>query len=202
MRHEVERQTPERSHGAWVLHKSMASQKTWPPASAPSRRVNNLLRHHSQQLETFGFHHSSGEGIMQSNSDVVRGVFEKVLNLGDIDAAGEFFWEDMVEQVPLPGQGLGLEGLKDASRGLRTAFPDMHWKVQEQVAEGAKVVSRFEWTGTHRGTFLGVPATDRLVTIWGMVIDRLEAGRIKDTRIIMDTLGLMMQLGVVTAPKA
>jgi steroid delta-isomerase-like uncharacterized protein len=139
---------------------------------------------------------------MQSNSDIVRGVFEKVLNLGDIDAAGEFFWEDMVEQVPLPGQGPGLEGLKDALRDLRAAFPDMHWKVQEQVAEGAKVVSRFEWTGTHRGTFLGVPATDRRVTIWGIVIDRLEGGRIKDTRIIMDTLGLMTQLGVVPPPNA
>jgi steroid delta-isomerase-like uncharacterized protein len=92
--------------------------------------------------------------------------------------------------------------LKDALRGLRAAFPDIHWKVQEQVAEGAKVVSRFEWTGTHRGTFLGVPATDRLVTIWGIVIDRLEGGKIKDTRIIMDTLGLMMQLGVVPPPKA
>ncbi len=139
---------------------------------------------------------------MQSNSDIVRGVFEKVLNLGDIDAAGEFFWEDMAEQVPLPGQGPGLEGLKDALRGLRAAFPDMHWKVQEQVAEGAKVVSRFEWTGTHRGTFLGVPATGRPVTVWGIVIDRLEGGKIKDTRIIMDTLGLMIQLGVVPPPKA
>ncbi len=77
----------------------------------------------------------------------------------------------------------------------------MHWTVQEQIAEGDKVVSRFEWTGTHRGTFLGVPATDRTVTVWGMVIDRLDGGKIKDTRIIMDTLGLMMQLGVVPPPK-
>jgi predicted ester cyclase len=92
--------------------------------------------------------------------------------------------------------------LKDALRGLCAAFPDMHWKVQEQVAEGAKVVSRLEWTGTHRGTFLGVPATGRPVMIWAMVIDRLEGGKIKDARIIMDTLGLMIQLGVVPPPKA
>ena len=139
---------------------------------------------------------------MQSNSNVVRRFFEEVLNQGNVDAAGQFFWEDMVEQVPFPGQGPGLEGLKDVLRGLRAAFPDMHWTVQEQIAEGDKVLSRFEWTGTHRGTFLGVPATDRPVTVWGMVIDRLEGGRIKDTRIIMDTLGLMMQLGVVPPPKA
>ena len=137
---------------------------------------------------------------MQTNSSVVRQFIEKVLNRGEVDATGEFFWEDMVEQVPLPGQGPGVEGLKGALRGLREAFPDMHWTVQEQIAESDKVLSRFEWSGTHRGTFLGVPATNRPVTVWGMVIDRLEGGRIKDARIIMDTLGLMMQLGVVPPP--
>ena len=139
---------------------------------------------------------------MQSNSNVVRQFIEEVLNQGKIDAAEKFFWEDMVEQVPLPGQGPGLEGLKDVLRGLRAAFPDMHWIIQEQISEGDRVLSRFEWTGTHRGTFLGVPATERRVTVWGMVIDRLEGDKIKDTRIIMDTLGLMMQLGVVQPPKA
>jgi steroid delta-isomerase-like uncharacterized protein len=139
---------------------------------------------------------------MQSNSNVVRQFIEEVLNQGKIDAAEKFFWEDMVEQVPLPGQGPGLDGLKNVLRGLRAAFPDMHWIIQEQISEGDRVLSRFEWTGTHRGTFLGVPATERPVTVWGMVIDRLEGGKIKGTRIIMDTLGLMMQLGVVQLPKA
>ena len=78
----------------------------------------------------------------------------------------------------------------------------MYFSVEEQIAEGDKVVTRFEWTGTHRGEFLGVAATGRSVGVWGMVIDRLQSGRIKDTRIIMDTLGLMMQLGVFPPPKA
>jgi predicted ester cyclase len=137
---------------------------------------------------------------MQNNKDVVYRFIEEVLNQGNIEAAGKFFWEDMVEQVPLPGQGPGLEGLKDVLRGLRAAFPDMYWTIKEQIAEGDKVLSRFEWTGTHRGTFLGVASTNRPVTVWGMVIDRLEGGKIKDTRIIMDTLGLMMQLGAVSPP--
>ncbi len=139
---------------------------------------------------------------MQGNSNVVCRFIEEVLNQGKVDTAGQFFWEDMVEQVPLPGQGPGLVGLKAMLRGLRAAFPDMHWTVREQIAEGDKVLSRFDWTGTHRGMFLGVPATDRPVTVWGMVIDRFEGGKIKDTRIIMDTLGLMMQLGAVPPPKA
>jgi steroid delta-isomerase-like uncharacterized protein len=132
---------------------------------------------------------------METNSRIVRGFVEEVLNQGKIDLAGKFFWEDVVEQVPLPGQGHGLEGLKEVLRGLRGAFPDMHWSIEEQIAEGDKVLTRFEWTGTHRGVFLGVPATNRPVKVWGMVIDRLQNEKIKDTRIIMDTLGLMMQLG-------
>lgn len=136
---------------------------------------------------------------MHNNGKIVRQFIEQVLNRGNIEVAEEFFWDDMVEQVPLPGQGPGLAGLKDALRGLRDAFPDMHWTIHEQICEGEKVVSRFEWTGTHRGSFLGVPATGRSVRVWGMVIDRFDEGKIKDTRIIMDTLALMGQMGVVGA---
>ena len=141
---------------------------------------------------------------MQGNNskDIVRRFVAEVLNEGKIESTDEFFWENMVEQVPLPGQGPGVEGLKDVLRGMRAAFPDMHWKVEEQIAEGDKVVTRFEWTGTHRGEFLGVPATGRRVKVWGIVIDRLDGDRIKDTRIIMDTLGLMTQLGAIPMGQA
>lgn len=139
---------------------------------------------------------------MPDNSAIVRQFIEETINQGQIDTAAQYFWEDMTEQVPFPGQGPGVEGLKDVLRGLRAAFPDMHWNVEEQVAQADKVVTRFEWTGTHRGEFLGVPATGRPVKVWGMVIDRFEEGRIKETRILMDTLGLMIQLGVIPPPPA
>lgn len=137
---------------------------------------------------------------MPNNSAIVRQFIEESINQGQIDSAAQFVWEDVLEQVPFPGQGPGLDGLKDVLHAMRAAFPDMHWAVEEQIAEGDKVVTRFEWTGTQRGEFLRVPATGRPVKVWGMVIDRLEEGRIKDTRILMDTLGLMMQLGVVPPP--
>ena len=133
---------------------------------------------------------------MKNNAEIVRAFVNEVINEGNIDATGNYFWEDMVEQVPLPGQGPGLAGLKDVLRGMRAAFPDLHFAIQEQIAEGDKVLSRFEWTGTHKGEFLGVPATGRKVQVWGMVIDRFVSGKIKDTRIIMDALGLMAQFGV------
>jgi len=138
----------------------------------------------------------------QENATVVRRFAEEVITQGDIDSAARFVWEDVVEQVPLPGQGPGLEGLKDILRGMRSAFPDLTFSITEQISEGDKVASRFEWTGTHQREFFGVPATGRPVQVWGIVIDRLEEGRIRDTRIIMDTLGLMMQLGAFPSPAA
>ena len=139
---------------------------------------------------------------MHDNSAIVRRFVEETINQGRIESAGQFVWEDVIEQVPFPGQGPGLEGLKDVLRGMQAAFRGFHFSIEEQIADGDKVVTRFEWTGTHQAEFLGVPATGRPVKVWGMVIDRLEAGRIKDTRIIMDTLGLMVQFGVFRPPKA
>jgi steroid delta-isomerase-like uncharacterized protein len=137
---------------------------------------------------------------MQDNGSIVRRFVEETINQGQIDSAAQFVWDDVVEQVPFPGQGPGIEGLKDVLRGFRAGFPDIHFAIVEQIVEGEKVLSRFEWTGTHRGEFLGVPATGRTVKVWGMVMDRLVDGRIKETRIIMDALGLMMQLGAIPPP--
>ena len=139
--------------------------------------------------------------MSQENAATLRRFVDEVITQGKIDDTAKYVWEDVVEQVPFPGQGPGIEGLKDVLRAMRNGFPDIVFAVQEQVCEGDKVVSRFEWTGTHKGEFLGVPATGRSVRVWGMVIDRLVDRRIKDTRIIMDTLGLMAQLGVFPPAK-
>ncbi len=134
---------------------------------------------------------------MEQNKTIIRQFIDETLNQGDIEAAEKFVARDVVEQVPFPGQGPGIEGVKDVLGGMRAAFPDLHWTVEEQIAEGDKVVTRFEWTGTHRGQFLGVAPTGRSVQVWGIVIDRLQDGKIKDTRILMDALSLMAQLGAI-----
>jgi len=140
--------------------------------------------------------------MAQDNAAIVRGFVDEVITKGNIEAAGKYFWNDVVEQVPMPGQGPGLSGLQDVIRAMRVGFPDIVFSIQEQILDKDKVASRFEWTGTHTGEFLGIPATGRPVRVWGIVIDRVEDGRIKDTRIIMDTLGMMGQLGVLPAPDA
>lgn len=136
----------------------------------------------------------------QDNIAVIGRFIEEVLNRGNFEAANEIVEENFVELDPLPGQRQGREGLKETIGMMRAGFPDMHWVVDESIASGEKVVTRFTWTGTHRGTFLGIPATGRPVTVKGVVIDRLSKGKMADSRILMDTLGMMQQLGVVPTP--
>jgi len=133
---------------------------------------------------------------MKTKSEIVREFIDKALNAGEIEATDDYFCHDMVEEVPFPGQGPGIEGLKDVLRGMLTAFPDMRWVVDEQIESGDKVVTRSTWTGTHQAPFLGVATTGRSVTVWGVVIDQFEGDKIKSTRMLMDALGLMAQFGV------
>jgi steroid delta-isomerase-like uncharacterized protein len=131
------------------------------------------------------------------NVSVIARFLEEVINQGRLEQADELVAVDFVELDPLPGQRQGREGLKEVIGMLRAAFPDIHWVVEETVASGDKVVTRFTWTGTHRGTFLGVPASGRSVSVKGVVIDRLAAGKMADSRILMDNFTMMQQLGVI-----
>jgi predicted ester cyclase len=140
--------------------------------------------------------------MTEKNKARVSEFIDRVLTGGDIEATGEYFERDMVEEMPFPGQGPGLDGLKETLNAIRAAFPHSKWAVEEQIAEGDKVLTRFVWSGTHQGDFLGIPATHRPIKVWGMVIDRFAGEKIISTRILMDMLGMMIQLGVVPAPGA
>lgn len=137
-----------------------------------------------------------------SNKAVIQAFIEEILNQQQLDRTNDLVKQDFAELDPLPGQAQGREGLKAILQVLWSAFPDMHWNVLEMVGEDDKVVTRFTWTGTHRGTFLGISATGRSVEVKGVVIDRLEDGKMADSRILMDIMGLMQQLGVIPAPPA
>ena len=138
--------------------------------------------------------------ISKNNKQFMQRFVERAINQKDIDAMDELVAEDFVEHVPFPGQGPGRAGLKDVISSLVSAFPDLHWTVEEQIGEAEKVVSRFRMTGTHQGVFLGIAATGKPVDVWGVVIDVVRDGRFAESRIIMDTLDLMQQLGVIAAP--
>jgi steroid delta-isomerase-like uncharacterized protein len=137
---------------------------------------------------------------MPDNAAVIRQFVEEILNQCDCDGACRFVCEDIVQHVPIAGQKQGLSGFQETLRETRVSFPDIYWKVEEQMTDGDRVLSRFVWTGTHKGPFLGIEPTGRKVTVWGMAIDRVVDGKIKETRFLMDMMGLMAQLGVVGQP--
>jgi predicted ester cyclase len=98
---------------------------------------------------------------------------------------------------------LTTEDVPDSAHYLATAsraqnrpssFPDVQWTLEEQIADGDRVWSRSIWQGTQRGPFLGVPSTGKNVIVAAWTIDRLTDGKIAESRIIMDTLGLIQQL--------
>src|SRR5271170_7148752 len=138
---------------------------------------------------------------MTDNKTIIKMFVEEVINQGKLDRGDDLVVADFVELDPLPGQQQGREGLKEIIGQIRSAFPDTQWVVDEMVAEGDKVVTRFHWTGTHQGAFLGIPATGRQVSVNGVVIDRLEDGKMADSRILMNDLSLMQQLGVIPMPQ-
>jgi steroid delta-isomerase-like uncharacterized protein len=134
------------------------------------------------------------------NIAVLARFIEEVINQGRLEVCDQIVEENFIELDPLPGQTQGRQGLKDVIAMMRTSFPDIHWVTDETIASGDKVVTRFTWTGTHRGPFMGIPGTNRPVTVKGVVIDRLAAGKMSDSRILMDTFSILQQLGVIPAP--
>jgi steroid delta-isomerase-like uncharacterized protein len=140
-------------------------------------------------------------------TDTVRGLVrrftDEVLNGHDLAGAlTELVAEDFVEQNPLPGQGPGRAGLRDVLAGMNAAFPDIHWDVRDTVVEGDRVATLSVWSGTHRGEFMGIPATGRSVSVEAWTLDRYTGGQLTESRIIMDVVGLLTQLGVLPAPAA
>lgn len=136
----------------------------------------------------------------EENKRTIQLFVEESINRKNLDALNELVAEDFIEHVPFPGQGPGRDGLRSAIGMFLSAFPDMQWTLDEQVGEGDKVVSRFHWTGTHRGVFLGIPPTEKSVTVWGVVMDLVRDGVLSESRILMDTVALLQQLGAIPAP--
>jgi steroid delta-isomerase-like uncharacterized protein len=91
----------------------------------------------------------------------------------------------------------GPAGFRRIVVGLRTAFPDIYYTVDEVVAEGDRVAVRWHWTGTHKAPFRGFPPTGKAVSNSGTGIFRFDNGRIASATLETDRLGFLEQIGVV-----
>lgn len=127
--------------------------------------------------------------------------FDEALNNGNLDVVDELLAPDAVNRdAALPEPTVGIEAAKASITSYREAFPDLRVSLEEQIAEGSLVVTRWTATGTHRGELFGLPATGKQATVSGISIDRYESGRVVESWTNWDTFGLMQQLGAIPAP--
>jgi steroid delta-isomerase-like uncharacterized protein len=138
----------------------------------------------------------------QENKAVVRRFLDEVFGGGNLELVDEIFSPDYVLHDPaVPGEVSGTEGIKQYVGMYRGAYPDTHFTIEDQIAEGEQVVTRWKGQGTHRGELLGIPPTEKLVTVTGIEFDRVSGGKIEEAWVNYDALGMMQQLGVIPIPE-
>jgi predicted ester cyclase len=135
----------------------------------------------------------------EENKALVRRFYEEVLNQKNTAAIDQIFDPNFVDHALPPGLPGGIEGTKQFFGIVLTAFPDLHFTVEDMIAEGDKVVARHAGSGTQQGVFLGIPPTGKHVTVTGIDIMRITGGKFVEHWDAVDNLGLLQQLGVVPA---
>jgi predicted ester cyclase len=116
--------------------------------------------------------------------------YNRLCNAQRFDRLGEFVAQD----VEVNGEVQGLPAYVDGLRAVVRAFPDYRWDLRHLLVSGAWVSAHFLDTGTHQGSFLGVPATGRKVSTQEFAIYRFQAGKIAEVWVTADNLGLLDQL--------
>jgi len=111
----------------------------------------------------------------------------------------EILSTDYVYREPTVGEKRGRAGLRELITTYRNAFPDVRLTIDEQIAEGDKVVTRWNATGTHRGELFGTAPTGKQVRIQGIIVSRIANGKIVEETEVYDALGMLRQLGAVPA---
>ena len=137
--------------------------------------------------------------MSEQNKAIVRRLFEEIDRSKGTPAA-DLVSPDMITHMAGAPGPMGLEEIGQMSGMFYGAFPDLQHVIQDQVAEGDKVVSRLTVRGTHRGDFQGVPPSDKQIEMHPIAIHRLAGGRITEQWINSDMMGLMQQIGAVPAP--
>jgi len=139
--------------------------------------------------------------MSEENKAVTRRFLEEIFMVGNLELADEIFASNFVLHDPsVPHEVRGPEGIKQYVAMYRAAYPDTRFTIEDQIAEGDDVVTRWTGQGTHQGELMGIPPTGVEVTVAGIEIDRIVDGKIEESWVSYDALGMMQQLGVVPSP--
>ena len=136
----------------------------------------------------------------EENTAIFRRYVEELGNEGRLELADEIFDSYLAHQSDGSVLERGPEDVKRFMGEFRAGFPDFHGTIEDQIAEGDKVVTRWRMRGTHRGEFRGIATTGMEVAVTGIGIFRFSDGKVVESWDNFDQLGMMRQLGVIPAP--
>ena len=134
--------------------------------------------------------------VEEENKALALRVFEELWNQKKLDLIEEIFAADLVCRVTGSPELNGHEGYRQLVTAYLTAYPDLQFTIEERIAEGDKVVTRWTSTGTHKGELMGIAPTGAQIEVTGVTIDRIADGKILDERSNWDALLMWQQLGV------
>jgi steroid delta-isomerase-like uncharacterized protein len=122
----------------------------------------------------------------------------EAVNTGQLEGLRDVIAASVVDHDPAADQGNGPEGFIHFFTGFREAFPDLSIAVEHLVTDDNNVAFAYTITGTHKGNFLGFPASGKKIKARGMQISRFEDGKIVERWGSSDELGILQQIGAVT----
>ena len=137
--------------------------------------------------------------MSEQNKALSRRGINEVLNQGKLEVIDELLASNNTFYDPsLPGgKVIGPEAYKQVVQMYRTAFPDLHFTISDQIADGDKVVTRWTATGTHKGALMGIAPSGKRSTVTGITFEHYKDGKAVEFWSNWDTLGMLQQLGVV-----
>ncbi len=124
----------------------------------------------------------------------------EVYNQGKVQLIDELFAPEFVQRWPQPGMAPTRDGFKQFVTSLRTAFPDLRYTIDDSIESGDKFVTRLTASGTMRGEFAGMPATNKYATWHEIHVVRVANEQIVEHWGLIQELGMLVQLGVIAAP--
>ena len=133
-------------------------------------------------------------------TSIARRVPEEIATGRNLDLIDEVYAEDCVEHGPFGQEASGREEIRAELGAFLDAFPDFEARVEDARAEGDTVAMRVTLSGTHEGPFMGVEPTNESFSVQNMVFTRVEDGMIAERWVQPDTLGMLVQLGILESP--
>ena len=132
---------------------------------------------------------------LDENKALARRWNEEIWSRGKLSVVDEFLATNFVFNYAPPGVTPDKEAYKQAVTMFHNACPDMHYNIEDMVAEGDKVVVRWVGRGTQKGEIIGIAPTGKELTVTGISILRIVGGKIAEEWTEMDVLGVLQQLG-------